>query len=275
MHPLRLLLAVPACVLAGLCLAAEPKKKPPPRGKEEALKLFVEEFVRITPGKGKHPASFVMGSPGDAPAAEKPPTRVTLAPFAIARYEVTQELYLAVTGKDPSKWKGPRNSVEMVSWADAVNFCKKVTADLRERKLIAANEVIRLPSEAEWEYACRAGTTTPYSFGGLDKIGEHAWYKDNSKGYDPPVGAKKPNPWGLYDMHGYIWEWCADSWHPGHKGASATGKPRVKKGEKGRVLRGGSWADPANACRSAYRRRASVDFRSDKVGFRCVLAREK
>src|SRR5207248_9146766 len=100
------------------------------------------------------------------PDTEKPVVTITLkSPFAMAKYEVTQELYEAVAGKNPSKWKGPRNSVEMVSWDEANDFCRKATAELRKRKLIGADEVIRLPSEAEWEYACRAGTTTRYSFG--------------------------------------------------------------------------------------------------------------
>jgi formylglycine-generating enzyme required for sulfatase activity len=215
-----------------------------------------------------------MGSEGDAPDSEKPAVKVTFrAPFALARYEVTQELYEAVTGRNPSRWKGPRNSVEMVSWEEANDFCAKVTEELRRRKLLGENEAVRLPSEAEWEYTCRAGTTGRYSFGDReDDLAEHAWFKGNAKGNDPPVGKKKANPWGLYDMHGYVWEWCADAWHPTHKGASAEGLPRMSKDEKDRVLRGGSWADPADACRSAYRQRKPLDFRSDAVGFRCVRA---
>ena len=102
-----------------------------------------------------------MGSGGDGPAGEKPAVVKMQRPFAMAKYEVTQELYEAIMGKNPSKWKGPRNSVEMVSWDEASEFCRKLTAELRRLKLIGRNEVIRLPSEAEWEYACRAGTTTP------------------------------------------------------------------------------------------------------------------
>jgi formylglycine-generating enzyme required for sulfatase activity len=265
-----------AALLAGLCGVSWPgQEKPPPRSKEEALKLFASEFVPLTPGQGKFPASFVMGSDATtSPASEQPAVKVTLsAPFAMARYEVTQELYLAVMGKNPARWPGPRNSVEMVSWEEANTFCTRATQELRKRELIGKDEEIRLPSEAEWEYACRAGTTTNYSFGnGAGSLKDHAWYRDNSRGEDPPVGKKKPNPWGLYDVHGYIWEWCADSWHPSHAGASPHGKARVKEGEKGKVLRGGSWADPADSCRSAYRTHQPLDYRSDKVGFRCVRA---
>src|SRR5262249_17320345 len=156
--------------------------KPPFRDLDAALKLLAEEFVEITPGTGKFPAEFVMGTK-DGPAEEQPTRTVKFkAPFAIAKYEVTQELYKAVMGKNPAKWQGPRNSVEMVSWPEAVEFCKKVTDLMRARKLLGDGEVIRLPSEAEWEYSCRAGTTTPFSFAKESEIGEYCWFKENSKG---------------------------------------------------------------------------------------------
>jgi formylglycine-generating enzyme required for sulfatase activity len=259
-----------AVLLAAACLA------PAGDAGDKVLRLFVEEFVPLTPGKGKFPASFRMGSAGaEAPASEKPVVEVRFrGPFAIAKYEVTQELYQLVMGKNPSKWKGRRNSVEIVSWNDANTFCVKVTERLRQRKLLADDEVIRLPSEAEWEYACRAGTTTKYSFGdSAADLGPYAWYKDNSKGHDPPVGRKKPNAWGLYDMHGYVWEWCADDWHPDHKGAATDGSPRKVKDSREKVVRGGSWADSADSARSAFRSHRSATFGSDRVGFRCVRAK--
>jgi formylglycine-generating enzyme required for sulfatase activity len=242
--------------------------------KDKILRRFAEEFVPLTPGKDKFPASFVMGTEGEGPDAEKPAVKVTFrAPFAVARYEVTQELYEAVAGRNPSRWKGPRNSVEMVSWEEANTFCARATEELRRLKLLGENEAVRLPSEAEWEYACRAGTTGRYAFGDrADDLKEYAWFKGNSKGEDPPVGRKKPNAWGLYDMHGYVWEWCADAWHPTHAGASAEGLPRPAKAENDRVLRGGSWADTADACRSAFRDHKPADYRSDTIGFRCVRA---
>src|SRR5262245_25724095 len=131
-------------------LPARPGHAGGPKGNDTArvLKLFVDEFIPVTPGKGKFPASFLMGGGGDAPAPERPAHKVTLRrPFAMAKYEVTQELYAALTGKDPSKWRGPRNSVEKVSWDEAGAFCKKATAELRRRGLIGKAEVIRLPSE--------------------------------------------------------------------------------------------------------------------------------
>jgi formylglycine-generating enzyme required for sulfatase activity len=261
---------LPCLFLVGALAAADD----PAEARDKILKRFADEFVALTPGTGKFPASFRMGSGGDAPDAEKPAVEVTFAaPFAVAKYEVTQELYEAVMGKDPAKWQGPRNSVEMVTWDDANAFCRKATELLRDRKLLGDDEVIRLPSEAEWEYACRAGTTERYSFGDkADDLKDYAWFKGNSKGEDPPVGKKKPNAWGLYDMHGYVWEWCADAWHPSHEGAAKDGRPREDKDEKDRVIRGGSWNDDADSCRSAFRGHKPADFKSDAVGFRCVRA---
>jgi formylglycine-generating enzyme required for sulfatase activity len=264
----------PLCLAGALAALGFHADEEPAVKKDKILRQFVEEFVALAPGKGKFPAAFTMGSDGDAPESEKPAVKVTFrTPFAMAKYEVTQELYDAITGKNPSKWKGPRNSVEMVSWEEANDFCAKLTDELRRRKLLGEGEVIRLPSEAEWEYACRAGTTERYSFGDkADDLKDYAWFKGNSKGEDPPVGKKKANPWGLHDMHGYVWEWCADAWSPTHKGASADGLPRVVKEEKDRVIRGGSWADPADACRSAFREHKPLDHKSDTIGFRCVRA---
>ena len=252
--------------------AADPKK--PDREKEAALKLFAEEFVAITPGQGKFPASFRMGT--ERRKEESPVREVKLAaPFAMAKYEVTQELYLTLMGKNPAKWQGPRNSVEMVSHAEAVEFCKKATEEMRKAKLIGADEEIRLPSEAEWEYCCRAGTTTPFSFANEKDIADYCWYKPNSPGNDPPVGSKKPNPWGLHEMHGYVWEWVADSWHDDYKDAPADGSAWLAKDAKEYVVRGGAFNSEADRCRSAAREKRAGDFRKDDLGFRCVRAKVK
>ncbi len=242
------------------------------------LKQFVEEFVDIRPGQDKFPAALPAQQASES-TSENTATPVRLpAAFAMGRYEVPQNLYEAVMGHNPSRWKGPRNSVEMISWDDARQFCEKLTVILRSHQLIAADEVIRLPTEAEWEYCCRAGTTTKYSFGdeirrAVDPAGrnsildEHAWYTGNAAGNDPPVGALKPNPWGLYDMHGYLWEWTASPWTAaGAAQATAEATPQV-------VLRGGSWKDPAERLTSAFRRPAMTTLKDDAVGFRCVKSR--
>ncbi len=231
------------------------------------LHRFLDEFVDITPGRGQFPATFVMGSQG-GPAAEQPAHKVVLAhAFALAKFEVTQELYEVVMGKNPSRWKGPRNSVEMVHWAEANAFCAQTTKVLHAHGLLKDKEWIRLPTEAEWEYVCRAGTTGSYSFGDAAKdLGMYAWFTGNAKGNDPPVGAKKPNPWGLYDMHGYVWEWCADAWRPNYQDAHGNGKA----GAKERVLRGGAWTEVADHCRSAYRHHVPAETRSAAIGFRCL-----
>lgn len=269
-----LLATLVCCSVALLALADDPKPKKVGTPKDKILPQFVEEFVLLSPGKEKFPESFVMGSAADdAPASEKPAHKVTFKrPFRMAKYEVTQELYELIAGKNPSRWQGPRNSVEMVSWDEAKEFCDKLTAELRKQKLIAADETVRLPSEAEWEYACRAATTTKFSFGDkVEDLGDFAWFTGNAKGNDPPVGKKKPNPWGLYDMHGYVWEWCADPWHPNYENAPSDGNARDGKDVKDRVIRGGAWTEQADACRSAFRRGAGIDTRTAAIGFRCVL----
>ena len=196
--------------------------------------------------------------------------------FHIARYEVPQNLWEAVMGSNPSRWKGPRNSVEMLSFADAEAFCRKATELMRQAKLIQPNELIRLPSEAEWEYVCRAGTSTVYSFGDDPQmLGDYGWFTGNAAGNDPPVGAKKPNPWGLYDLHGYLSEWCADAWHDSIGEAPKDGRAWTEGGDSARrVIRGGSWKDAATLLASGYRRAIAKELKDDAVGLRCVLAKQ-
>ncbi len=245
--------------------------------REKLLRVFFEEFVAVTPGQGEFPAAFQMGSEtGDA--SERPVHRVTFAtPFHVARHEVPQNLWEAVMGRNPSRWKGARNSVELVSFDEAAEFCRKATDLMRQAGIIQPRLRVRLPSEAEWEYAARAGTTTRWSFGDDAKdLGAHAWFTGNAAGNDPPVGAKKPNPWKLHDVHGYLWEWCADLWHDSYEGAPADGSAWTAGGDpKRRVLRGGSWKDKADRLTSSARRAAPADLRDDAVGLRCILAPER
>jgi formylglycine-generating enzyme required for sulfatase activity len=248
------------------------------------LKTFREEFVAITPGKGQFPKTFEMGSPDGKPE-EQPRHKVEFGyEFQIAKYEVPQDLYEAVMGKNPSVWGGPRNSVEMVSHQDAQAFCAKATQLLRSAKLIEANEVIRLPSEAEWEYCCRAGTKSAYSFGEsaqaegdmgpmASRLDPYGWHTGNAAGNDPPVGALKPNAWGLYDMHGYLWEYVGDGWHKNYESAPQDGKTwDADQRELPKVMRGGSWRDPFPLLRSAARWPIPDHAKSDAIGFRCVLS---
>lgn len=252
------------------------------------LKRFNSEWVDIKPG------TFKMGSTDSE--SEGPIREVTIGyKFRAAKYEVPQNLYEAVMGDNPSLWKGPRNSVEMTTYDDAVSFCRRVTDKLRAAKLIDDQFVVRLPTEAEWEYFARAGTKTPYSFGDVEKLGDYAWFNGNASGNDPPVGAKKPNPWGLYDVHGYLWEWCLDPAHSDYNDAPTDGSSWTKGGDaKLRVMRGGSWKDKADLLTSSVRsgsfrhkdeagRDGILEFqggaprslKDDAVGFRCVLVPTK
>ena len=198
------------------------------------------DFVLVPAGE------FDMGS-NDGPAEEKPIHRVKISkPFYVAKYEVTQAQYEKVVGRNPSKFKGADLPVEQVSWEDAQVFCKAAS------KL--TGRTARLPTEAEWEYACRAGTTTQFSAGqGEAALGTVGWYDKNSGDATHPVGQKKANAWGLYDMHGNVPEWCED-WHvEQYYAASPAADPQGPEKRGFRVLRGGSWYNDAARCRSACR----------------------
>jgi formylglycine-generating enzyme required for sulfatase activity len=218
---------------------------------------------------------FFMGSTEDetwATPFEWPQHRVTLTKgFYLGKTEVTQAQWEKVMGVNPARFKnaGPEAPVEMVSWDDCQAFCKKAAGGLR------------LPTEAEWEYACRAGTRGLYA-GELDEMG---WYLGNSEGSTRAVGTRRPNAWGLYDMHGNVWEWCLDREDGGFSGNSvadanqraarypnvAVTDPAGPKAGGGRLLRGGSWADYPRYCRSAERGRWGTDFRVPNAGCRFVM----
>ena len=176
-------------------------------------------------------------------------------------------------GKSPSKFKAPQNPVEQVSWDEAVEFCRKLS-ELPEEK--SAGYAYRLPTEAEWEYACRAGTTTKYSFGDSDsELDEYAWYgkAEALGGTTHPVGEKKPNAWGLYDMHGNVWEWCQD-WHGKYLSGPVTDPTGPSSGSF-RVFRGGGWSFISQDCRSAFRSGFSPGSRSHYLGFRVLRSSVK
>ena len=231
------------------------------------------EFASIPAGK------FLMGSP--ATEKERYPNEaqheVTLTQgFRMGVYEVTQAQYEQVMGKNPSQFKGATLPVATVRYNDALEFCQKLS-DLPAEK--AAGHQYRLPTEAEWEYSCRAGTSTPFHFGN-ELNGTQAncdgnkFYgttqKGPSLGKTSPVGSYPPNPWGLYDMHGNVWEWCADRYGKYPKGPITD--PLGNEVGSRRVLRGGCWGIEAAHCRSALRRNDSQSASGSRNGFRLALS---
>lgn len=207
--------------------------------------------------------SFMMGS--NLYSGSQPIHKVTLDPFLIGKYEVTQAQWKAVMGSNPSNFKGDGLPVENVSWHDVQEFCKK----LSQRTV----KVYRLPSEAEWEYAARAGSAGDYCFGKDEKLlGEYAWYKANSGNTTHQVGQKKPNAWGLFDVHGNVLEWCEDAWHGTYQGAPNDGLAWVSGGVLGhRMLRGGSWDSDPGSARAVYRDHANPLTQNNLLGFRVVI----
>ena len=219
------------------------------------------EFVPIPAGE------FEMGSPSDEErrrSEEGPVHHVNIEKaFYMDRHEVTQKQWREIMGDNPSWLTGDDLPVEQVSWDDVQEFIKK----LNEKE---GTDKYRLPSEAEWEYAARAGTTTRYSFGDdKSKLGDYAWYIENSDGKTHPVGQKKPNSWGLYDMHANVWEWVQDSWHDRYNGAPADGSAWEGDGANRVVRSGGRWMF-ASGCRSAFRYHRDPCDRSSLIGFRLL-----
>ncbi|MDB9321268.1 formylglycine-generating enzyme family protein [Nodularia spumigena CS-591/04] len=239
--------------------------------------------------------SFMMGSPDnelERRKSESPQHRVNIPNFCMGKYPVTQAQWKAVAGlakvnkdldADPSKFKGANRPVEQVSWYDAVEFCQRLTAHTKRE--------YRLPSEAEWEYACRAGTTTPFHFGetitseftNYRATSIYGWgVKGTYREETTPVGSfNAANNFGLYDMHGNVWEWCLDDWHDNYEGAPIDGiawfndNDNLYQKEGRAVLRGGSWINSPRLCRSASRDdlpRAVRDVISNRIGFRVVCA---
>lgn len=238
--------------------------------------VFSQQIKEITNSIGMklvliHPGTFTMGSPigevgrkGDEKQHE-----VTISKsYYLGVYEVTQGEYEKVTGENPSGFKGTKNPVEMVSWEEAVSFCEKLSEMPSEK---AAGREYRLPTEAEWEYACRAGSSNAYSFGdSLDSLGSYGWFKGNLDGQTHPVGEKKANAWGLYDMHGNVWEWCQD-WYAAYPPDASTDPQQGPNGGSNPVGRGGGWNYGADLCRSAVRGRFGPRARLNYYGFRVAL----
>jgi formylglycine-generating enzyme required for sulfatase activity len=196
--------------------------------------------------------TFNMGSKADPfanqvdPPDELPQHTVSIREFSVGKYEVTQEQWFAVMGTNPSKLKGRNLPVEQVSWEEAQSFVKK----LSER----TGKKYRLPTEAEWEYAARAGTQTRYHFGDdVEQLGQYAWHTGNAINATHPVGEKLPNAFGLHDVHGNVWEWVEDCWHDSYKGAPTDGSAWSEKECSRWVMRGGSFVVYPQNLRSSFR----------------------
>ncbi len=228
------------------------------------LPNFNPEMVDIPAGK------FNMGS--NEYEDEKPIHQVIVPAFQIGKYPVTQAQYQAVMGNNPSRFSGnPQNPVESVTWFNAQAFCEKLS------QLTGKN--YRLPTETEWEYACRAGTETLFSFGDdRDKLGDYAWFDGNSNNTTHPVGEKQPNPWEIYDMHGNVWEWCADQHHENYvnkpdnirENGSLAWRDNNITNASSIIRRGGSWCRDPLVCSSAYRGRSVAEICNHDIGFRVV-----
>jgi formylglycine-generating enzyme required for sulfatase activity len=251
--------------------------------KEPLSEEVALELVQIPAGE------FFMGSPEnelDRPDAESPQHLVTVPGFWMGQYPVTQAEWRVVAGlpkvsrdlkPDPSRFKGNRHPVEQVSWYDAVEFCDRLTQH--------TGRTYRLPSEAEWEYACRAGTTTPFHFGETiatevaNYHGEYIYGRGNKGEYrqatTPVDHFGVANAFGLSDMHGNVYEWCLDHWHGNYEGAPTDGRAWLDDNDNDndpRIIRGGSWFDNPRYCRSAYRFHDTPDDTINGLGFRVVVA---
>ena len=229
---------------------------------------------------------FQMGS-ADEDQEDEAQHRVYVSPFYMDKHEVTQAEFKLVMSRDPSRWKGDSNPVEQIRWAWAAEYCNarsrrdglETCYDLKTWACNYEASGYRLPTEAEWEYACRAGADTSFCFGDSPaKLATVAWFRENCSRGPRPVASKEPNPWGLHDMHGNVWEWCNDFYDKAYYRHAPERDPRGPPTGKTRVLRGGCCFSGPDECRSSYREHADpgytdVCFGKDRHGFyglRCV-----
>jgi formylglycine-generating enzyme required for sulfatase activity len=228
---------------------------------QRAIRDLDLELVWVAPG------SFVMGTAAGGVDSERPVTQVRITKgYWLGKTEVTQGQWWALMGTRPAKFADDERPVEQVSWHDAIAFCAKLTERERTAGRLPAGFAYALPTEAQWEYACRAGTTGDYA-GELDALG---WYDKNSLAETHLVGKKQPNAWGFFDMHGNVWEWCLD-WDANYLGDSSA-DPQGEPVGLYRISRGGSWSTSAIHCRSALRRGSEPNYRRVNLGFRLALS---
>ncbi len=255
--------------------------KPAPAAQTQTPKVIKTESgfeMALIPG-----GTFVMGD-AKGPPDTQPAHEVTVSAFYMDTREVTQAMYEDLIGNNPAKFDGEQNPMEQIRWTQAVRYCnarseKEGLKPCYDEDTWACDFTAngyRLPTEAEWEYACRAGTTTKHSFGDDPQtLKSHAWFKANSDKKTHPVGAKTPNPWGLWDMYGNVAEWCNDWYAEDYYRSSPHNDPRGPDTGTKRVLRGGAWTSPPEKCSSVYRMSDApalpdVCLGYDDYGFRCV-----
>ena len=273
---------LPSLILAVLLSAGCERIDPKPEdGGLPVVKAEDGVEMVLIPG-----GSFEMGSVREYEPDETP-HEVYVDPFYLDKYEVTQEEYERVVGKNPSRKKVPSNPVDQIRWADAATYCNtrsrleglQPAYDPETWACDFEASGYRLPTEAEWECAARAGTRTTYSFGDdPSELGLHAWFKRNSTGAPHAVAEKEPNPWGLYDMYGNVWEWCSDFYQEDYYGQSPARNPRGPIAGENRVVRGGCWNSKPDMCRSSYRNYEDPGYTDacfgkdihGFVGFRCA-----
>ena len=248
--------------------AAKPKAKPKPAPRRNStshsgntvslsaeLNKLINNMVYVSGG------TFIMG--GDESSDQTPTHSVTLSSYYICKYEVTQALWRAVMGSNPSKFKGDNLPVEQVSWNDCQTFINRLNS--------YTGRNFRLPTEAEWEFAARGGNySRRYKYSGSNYIGDVAWYADNSGNRTHPVGTKQANELGLYDMSGNVWEWCSD-WYGSYSSYSQSNPTGATSGF-GRVERGGNWCGLARYCCSSHRSYYAPGNSFDDLGLRLVLS---
>jgi formylglycine-generating enzyme required for sulfatase activity len=251
--------------------AAKPKAKPKPAPRRNSthhssstsstvslsaeLNKLINNMVYVSGG------TFIMG--GDESSDQTPTHSVTLSSYYICKYEVTQALWRAVMGSNPSKFKGDNLPVEQVSWNDCQTFINRLNS--------YTGRNFRLPTEAEWEFAARGGNySRHYKYSGSNYIGDVAWYTDNSGNRTHPVGTKQANELGLYDMSGNVWEWCSD-WYGSYSSYSQSNPTGATSGF-GRVERGGNWCGLARYCCSSHRSYYAPGNSFDDLGLRLVLS---